>query len=128
MNKTKVPKHIPNLENDAYLHVTSLEREDYVGTLSYFLLDVTKPPPELLLDDAQAYRAQLRSASGIAAFDSMMWAGAPLCQWQLAMRSEDGPKCIKLRALEYHKVSTPLSHVISCPTSPAHVPCAHVGP
>jgi hypothetical protein len=105
LNKTKVPKHIPNLENDAYLHVTSLEREDYVGTLSYFLLDVTKPPPELLLDDAQAYRAQLRSASGIAAFDSMMWAGAPLCQWQLAMRSEDGPKCIKLRALEYHKAT-----------------------
>ena len=120
-----MPKHIPNLENDSYMHVTTLIREDYLGTLSYFLLNVTAPPPELLLDDCTAYRSQLRSASGIAAFDSMMWGGAPLCQWQLAFRSEDGPKCVKLRALEYHKVS---SLHPACTQVATHIPmqsCTH---
>ena len=48
--KGKVPKHVPNFNGDAYLHVTTHMREDLVGTLSYFLLDVEDPPPELLLD------------------------------------------------------------------------------
>jgi len=30
----KVPKHIPNFENDSYKHVTALLRADYVGTLA----------------------------------------------------------------------------------------------
>ena len=62
LKKDKVPKHIPNFEKDSYKHCTTMMREVLVGTVSYFLLDVTAPPPELLLDDPQAYEALLQDA------------------------------------------------------------------
>ena len=104
LHKTKIPKHIPNFEDDSYLHATTFIREDYVGTLCYFLQDVLWPPPELLIDDPVAYRDQLQDAGAMAAFDSMMYGGVPQCHWQLAARSEDGEKCVKLRAFEFHKM------------------------
>ena len=104
LHKTKIPKHIPNFEDDSYLHATTFIREDYVGTLCYFLQDVLRPPPELLIDDPVSYRDQLQDAGAMAAFDSMMYGGVPQCHWQLAARSEDGEKCVKLRAFEFHKM------------------------
>ena len=104
LHKDRVKKHIPQFEDDSYMHATTLIREDYVGTLCYFLMDVAQPPPELLLDDPMGYRQQLHDAGGMAAFDSMMYGGVPQCHWQLAARSEDGEKCVKLRAWEFHKM------------------------
>ena len=42
-------------------HVIKLTQEDYIGTLSYFLLNVKSPPPELLLDDPAGYEVAPRS-------------------------------------------------------------------
>lgn len=104
LGKTKIPKHVKDFENDSYMHVTTFMREDYIGTLAYFLLDVTKPPPELLLDDPLTYRELINHHGGLTAFESMYYAGGPQCHWSLAARSEDGDKCVKLRAIEFHKM------------------------
>ena len=87
-----MPKKIDNFVNDSYLHCTTLIREDYIGTLAYLLLDVENPPPQLLLDDHVAYEAEIKSASGLAAFYSIKYVGVPLSHWKLAERSEDGDK------------------------------------
>ena len=43
LHKDRIPKHIPNFENDSYMHATTFIREDYVGTLCYFLQNVKQP-------------------------------------------------------------------------------------
>ena len=68
LQRDKVPKHIPNFENESYMHCSAFIREDMCGTLSYFLLDVEKPSPRLLLDDPDGYESELKSAGGIACF------------------------------------------------------------
>ena len=50
LSKEKVPKLIPNFENDAYMHTLAHLSEITVGTLTYLLTDVTDPPPSLLLN------------------------------------------------------------------------------
>ena len=102
LNKEKVPKHIQNFENDSFKHADTHIREDLVGTLAFLLLDVTDPPPELLLDDPMEYRRQLVCAGGIACFESMFYAGIPSAHWKLAARSADGEKCTKLEAYSFH--------------------------
>lgn len=92
LSKEKVPKHIPNFENDSYLHTTTHIREDLIGTLSYFLLDVQRPIPELLLDDPVAYLGQIKKAGGVAAFQSMRLSGNPSSHYIRAARAADG-KC-----------------------------------
>lgn len=109
LSKDKVPKHIPNMENDAYRHLTTHIREDYIGTLSYFLLDVKKPPPELLLDDHLTYYSQLASAGGVAAFESMRHSGVPMAHYMLAARMADGDKFAELEAYAFH-VARALAH------------------
>ena len=98
----KVPEHVPNFENDAYKHVTTFMRIDYIGTLSYFLLDVEDPPPELLLDDPIQYLALLQSAGGIVAFESMRYEGVPLSQYIMAARAADGDRNVDLEAYAFH--------------------------
>jgi hypothetical protein len=66
-----VPKHVESFEKDSYLHVMTHMKEDYLGTLSYFLLDVKNPAPELLLDDPEAYAAEIRHHGGLVAFNSV---------------------------------------------------------
>lgn len=102
LHKEKVPKHIPNFENDTYLHCTTHEREDFIGTMAYLLLDVVNPPPELLLDDPLQYRSLICSAGGIAAFESIRHVGNVLAHWQLATRSGDGEKLCELEAYNFH--------------------------
>ena len=92
----KVPKHIKDFENNSYKHVTNFLRADLIGTLSYLLLDVTKPKPELLLDDHRAYEQELQSAGGITAFQSIKYGGVPMAHSQLAGRSADGAKQVEL--------------------------------
>ena len=102
LGKEKVHKHTPNFESDSYKHVTTHIREDHIGTLSYFLLDVKSPPPELLLDDPLAYLDQLKSAGGVAAFESLRCVGVPLQQWMLASRSGDGELARDCEAYSFH--------------------------
>eukprot|EP00326_Haptolina_ericina_P035953 CAMPEP_0181249290 /NCGR_PEP_ID=MMETSP1096-20121128/45668_1 /TAXON_ID=156174 ORGANISM="Chrysochromulina ericina, Strain CCMP281" /NCGR_SAMPLE_ID=MMETSP1096 /ASSEMBLY_ACC=CAM_ASM_000453 /LENGTH=349 /DNA_ID=CAMNT_0023346603 /DNA_START=43 /DNA_END=1092 /DNA_ORIENTATION=+ len=109
LGKDKVPKHIPNFEGDSYKHCTTHIRDDYVGTLAYFLLHVQQPPPELLLDDPAAYVAQIKSAGGLAAFESMRYAGIPMAHYHLAARKEDGDKNCELEAYAFH-VCRALAH------------------
>ena len=109
LSKDKVPKHIPNFENDSYLHCTTHIREDFIGTLAYFLLHVVQPPPQLLLDDPISYVAQIKSAGGLAAFESMRYSGIPMTQYQMAVRAEDGEKACELEAYSFH-VCRALAH------------------
>ena len=102
LNKEKVPKHIPNFENSSYLHATTHITEDLLGTLSYFLLDVEKPAPELLLDDHEAYLDQISSMGGVAAFESMRLVGIPMRQLILAARGARGERFKQLEAYMFH--------------------------
>jgi hypothetical protein len=85
-------------------HVTTLIRQDQCGTLAFLLLDVTSPPPSLLLDDPATYEAQLVSAGGIAAFKSLLYGSNPVAMWQLAARSSDGALVTQLQAFSVHAV------------------------
>ena len=98
----KVPKHIPNFENDSYKHSLNFLRIDYIGTLAYFLLDVESPIPELLLDDPEQYLSLINVGGGVAAFESMRYVGAPISQYILAARSADGEKNCDLEAYAFH--------------------------
>jgi hypothetical protein len=49
LHKEKVPKLIPNFENDSYTHVLTLELQITIGALTFFLSDVKNPPPQMLL-------------------------------------------------------------------------------
>ena len=109
LSKDKVPKHIGNFENDSYLHCTTHIRDDYIGTLAYFLLRVEKPPPELLLDDPLGYFERIQSAGGIAAFESMRYGGVPMAHYHMAARAEDGEKACELEAYAFH-VCRALAH------------------
>lgn len=102
LSKDKVPKHIPNFENDSYLHCVTHLRDDLIGTLSYFLLDVKNPAPQLLLDDHVTYLSHIKKAGGIAAFESMRYSGIPLAHYILAVRAEDGDKACELEAFAFH--------------------------
>jgi hypothetical protein len=88
----------------AHRHVTTLIRQDQCGTLAFLLLDVTSPPPSLLLDDPATYEAQLVSAGGIAAFKSLLYGSIPVAMWQLAARSSDGALVTQLQAFSVHAV------------------------
>ena len=102
LNKEKVTKHIPNFENSSYMHATTHITEDLLGTLSYFLLDVEKPAPELLLDDHEAYLDQISSMGGVAAFESMRLVGIPMRQLILAARGARGERFKQLEAYMFH--------------------------
>ena len=109
LNKEKVPKHIPNFENSSYKHATTHITEDFLGTLAFFLLDVEKPAPELLLDDHEAYIDQIKSMGGVAAFESMRLVGIPMRQIILAARGARGERFKQLEAYMFH-VSRALAH------------------
>jgi len=100
LGKTAVAEHNKSIEE--YHHVMTHVREDYVGTLSYFLLDVTNPPPSLLLDDHETYLSRLKSAGAIAAFQSMKLVGCPASHYQLAGRMGDGDRVMELHGLSFH--------------------------
>ena len=104
LHRDKVPKHIESFEADSYKHCTTLIKQDLCGTLAYFLLDVTNPPPSLLLDDPAAYEAQLESAGGIAAFKSILYGSNPAAMYQHAARACDGALVTQLQAFSLHAV------------------------
>lgn len=102
LSKEKVPKHIPNFENDSYMHCTTHIRDDLIGTLAYFLRHVQKPAPELLLDDPVAYLGQIKSAGGVAAFESMRYSGIPGSHYIRCARASEGEKVPELEAYAFH--------------------------
>ena len=72
------------------------------GIYSYFLNDVTDPPPELFLRNPNAYVRQLQSATGIVLFWFLRMVGIPVLQWQKAARDGDGQKHEVLHAHMFH--------------------------
>ena len=89
-----------------YKHATTFLRADAIGTLTYFLQNVVNPPPELLLDNPEHYGQLLVSEGGIAAFQSLKYAGIPLLMYIRAGRANDGKLVDELHAYAYHAVST----------------------
>ena len=90
LGKTKVPKLIPDFENDAYTHVLAHLVEVTVGTLTYFLHDVTDPPPELFVSDPVLYATMLKAAGGVVAFRYLQYVGIPVLHWLRAGRESNG--------------------------------------
>ena len=102
LGREKVPKFIASFEQDSYMHVLALLSEITIGTYTYFMADVTFPPPLLLLDHPDSYYELLENAGAKVAFKFLQFVGVPLLHWVQAGREADGGKCEKLHALAFH--------------------------
>ena len=63
LHKEKVPEHIKDFEGDSYRHMLTHVMEESIGIVTWLVIDVVAPPPSLLLDDPQAYEAQIKRAN-----------------------------------------------------------------
>ena len=82
LGKDKVPKLIPDFENDAYVHTLAHLAEIAIGTLTFFVSDVTNPPSYLFVTNPMLYDTMLKSAGGLAMTPAAM---APAAMTPAAM-------------------------------------------
>ena len=62
--KKDVYRQMKDLQHDNAKHALDFHRVCSAGILAYLLLDVTSPPPALLVRDPQGYLGAVDSASG----------------------------------------------------------------
>ena len=113
LHKTKVPKLIPDFENDAYTHVLAHHLEVTIGNFTFFLHDVTDPPPQLFVSDPVLYVTMIKSAGGLVAYRYLQYAGVPVLNWLRAGRTSDGGACETLHALAFH-MNRSTTHKTNC--------------
>ena len=113
LHKDKVPKLIPNFENDSYKHVLEFLLPLAIGTRAFFQRNVTQPPPELLVSDPMLYLSMLESSGGVVAFRFCQYVGDPVLHWLRAGRKSDGDKCETLHAIAFH-MNRATTHKINC--------------
>lgn len=113
LHKEKVPKHIPDFQNDTYTHILSFDLQLTVGTLKFLTSHVTSPPPQLLFSNPMLYDASILSAGGKVAFKFFQNVGNPVLHWLRAGRSADGDKCEKLHAMGFH-MHRSTTHKVNC--------------
>lgn len=99
---TKVFRVTKDLEHNNYAHCQQALHVITIAIVSYFLQDVTDPPPALLLTNPELYLQRINSASGVILFMFLHSAGFPILQWQRTARNGDGAKLKKLFAYSHH--------------------------
>ena len=113
LHKEKVPKLIPDFENDSYMHILEFDLPLAIGTLAYFVSDVMQPPPELFISDPVLYLSLLNHAGGIVSFRFLQNVGVPVLHWLRSGRKSDGDKVEKLHALAFH-MNRATTHKVNC--------------
>jgi hypothetical protein len=83
--------HIPDLQHDNAKHALDFHRVNAAAIMAYLTLDVTNPPPALLLRDYKAYAALVRVAGGKVIIDYLTHGAVPILSFQRAIR-KGGPK------------------------------------
>ena len=102
-----------NLEHNAYAHHQNGHHVVTIAIVSYLLQDVKSPAPALLLQDLDAYQAQVRTASAVVMCEYLRHGGFPTLQWQRAAREGNGTKVKKLFAHSFH-VCRAIAHKPVC--------------
>ena len=102
LHKEKIPKHIPNFENDAYMHILAHNCEVTIGSLTFIIHDVTEPPPHLFLSNPAMYESLIEHAGGTVMFQYLQDVGIPSLQWLRAGRDANGQRNEDLHAVAYH--------------------------
>ena len=113
LHKSRVPKHIPDFDDDGYRHILAHHVECTVGTLTYLLHDVEDPPPSLLLTDPLLYELSIKHAGGLVAFKYLQYVGIPVLEFLRAGRTSDGGMCEQLHALSFH-MNRSSTHKVNC--------------
>lgn len=77
-------------------------RVSTAGILAYLMLDVTNPPPRVLIMDPRSYANLVRSAGGTVILQYLFYAGFPILYWQRMIRAGRGSEMTMLYAYAFH--------------------------
>ena len=113
LHKDKVPKMIPNFENDSYMHVLAHHLEITIGSLTFLIHDVKDPPPELFISNPAMYESLIRKAGGMVIFKYLQNVGIPELHWLLAGRKADGQINEDLHCHAFH-MNRATTHKVNC--------------
>lgn len=91
-----------DLQHDNAKHCLDFHRVNAAAILCYLLLDVTHPPPCLLVRDPRGYLALVKSAGGITCIQYLFHAAIPLLTFQYATRAAAGKVLTDLLAFSFH--------------------------
>ena len=100
-------ERIPNLENNNYSHVLSLDKAIAVAVVVYLVTRVQRPSPLLLLTRPGSYMSEINSAGGIVLYQWFIHVGGPVIMYQHALREARGAVLPQLHAYAFHMVRCP---------------------
>ena len=98
----QIYEEMKDLQHDNAKHALDFHRVNVAGVLSYLVLDVVTPPPQLLLTDPKAYLACVNNPGATAAITYVFFAGIPVLTFQRAIRKSDGACITKCLAYAFH--------------------------
>ena len=91
-----------DLQHDNAKHALDFYRVVTAGIICYLLLDVTSPPPRLLLRDPRGYLASVGNAAGVVILQWLFCCGIPVLAFQRAIRAADGDTIKWCTAYAFH--------------------------
>ena len=97
-----VYERMKDLENNTCGKLLALNQAVTVAIVLYFTKCVTKPPPQLLYANPDAYRQQLNSSGGLVLFYWLLMVGSPVFTYQSAIRTAAGGFLPRLHAYAFH--------------------------
>ena len=113
LHKEKVPKLIPDFQNDSYMHTLAHFLELTIGSYSFMVQNVVEPSFDLFLSNPALYETSIENAGGLVMFKFLQNVGTPVLHWLLAGREANGQTCEDLHCLSFHQ-NRATTHKVNC--------------